>query len=171
MDGSRRVFGMSEQIFFRNKEEELQRLTQDIADLKSTMKEMASSLARIERHVKRSFGIPPKSKSSVKSKQKPKSTSNKKEEPTITPEEALRIFDKLSENWNNEKPALIEDQLQEMIIPDLKLIAHELGLTFKGKPPKKVLCAGIMGRLNERAMLSRNVNITSPRSENRNEDV
>ena len=162
---------MSEQNFFRNKEEELQRLTQDIADLKSTMKEMASSLARIERHVKRSFGIPPKSKSSVKSKQKPKSTSSKKEEPTITPEEALRIFDKLSENWNNEKPALIEGQLQEMIIPDLKLIAHELGLTFKGKPSKKVLCAGIMGRLNERAMLSRNVNITFPRSENRNEDV
>jgi hypothetical protein len=57
---------MSEQNFFRNKEEELQRLTQEIADLKSTMKDMASSLTRIERHVKRSFGIAPKSKSSVK---------------------------------------------------------------------------------------------------------
>ena len=54
--------------FFRDKEEELQRLTQEIADLKSTMKDMASSLTRIERHVKRSFGIPPKSQSSVVSK-------------------------------------------------------------------------------------------------------
>ena len=162
---------MNEQNIFRNKEEELERLTQEIADLKSTMKEMASSLIRIEKHVKRSFGIPPKSKSSVKSKPRQNSTARKKEEPTITPEEALRLFDELSENWDIEKPTLIEGKLQEMTIPNLKLMAHELGVTFKSKPSKKALCLGIMGRLNERAMLSMNVNITSPRDRNRNEDV
>lgn len=59
---------MSEQDFFRSKEEELQRLTQEIAELKSAMKEMSASLSRIERHVKRSFGIPPKTKSPEKNK-------------------------------------------------------------------------------------------------------
>lgn len=152
---------MSEQSFFRNKEEELERLTQEIATLKSTMKEMASSLSRIERHVKRSFGIPPKSKSSVKNEPRENSTVRKKEEPTITPEQALKIFDELSENWDDEKPPIIEQKLQEMTIPNLKLMAHELGITFKGKPSKKTLCVGIIGRLNERAMLSRNVNISS----------
>lgn len=157
---------MSDQNFFRNKEEELQRLTQEIADLKSTMKEMATSLNRIERHVKRSFDIPPKSKSSVKSKPTQDSTTRKKEEPSITPEEALKIFDELSENWDNKKPFIIRDKLQEMTIPNLKLMAHELGVTFKGKPSKKALCEGIIGRLNERAMLSHNVNITSPLKDN-----
>ncbi len=160
---------MSEQSFFRNKEEELERLTQEIATLKSTMKEMASSLSRIERHVKRSFGIPPKSKSSVKNEPRENSTVRKKEEPTITPEQALKIFDELSENWDDEKPPIIEQKLQEMTIPNLKLMAHELGITFKGKPSKKTLCAGIIGRLNERAMLSRNVNISSPLKDSEND--
>lgn len=162
---------MNEQNLFRNKEEELQRLTQEIADLKSTMKEMAFSLVRIERHVKRSFGISTKSKSSMKNKQRAKSTTRRKEEPTITTEKALSLFDELSENWDKESPVFIEGKLQEMIIPNLKLMAHELGLTFKGKPSKKALCTGIMGRLKERAMLSKNVNITSPRTEDRNNDL
>lgn len=162
---------MNEQNLFRNKEEELQRLTQEIADLKSTMKEMAFSLVRIERHVKRSFGIPPKSKSSMKNKQRAKSTTRKIEEPTITTGKALSLFDELSENWDKESPVFIEGKLKEMIIPNLKLMAHELGLTFKGKPSKKTLCTGIMGRLKERAMLSKNVNITSPRTEDKNNDL
>lgn len=157
---------MSEQDFFRSKEEELQRLTQEIAELKSAMKEMSASLSRIERHVKRSFGIPPKTKSPVKNKPAQKTTEQKREEPTITPEEALKIFDEFSENWDADNPSLVKDKLQEMILPNLKLMAHELGVTFKGKPSKKRLCEGIMGRLNERAMLSRNVNVTSPIRDN-----
>jgi hypothetical protein len=151
--------------FFRDKEEELQRLTQEIADLKSTMKDMASSLTRIERNVKRSFGIPPKSQSSVASKPRQKIAESKKEEATITPEESLRLFDELSEDWGNQKQGLIEGRLQEIPVQNLKVIAHELGLTFKGKPTKKVLYEGIISRLNERAMLSRNINVTSPISE------
>lgn len=156
---------MSEQNFFRNKEEELERLTKEIADLKATMKVMASSLSRIERHVKRSFGIPPKSKPSSKPITSRKGTERKKEEPTITADDALRIFDELSESWGKEETTLIDGKLQEMIVPDLKLIAHELGLTFNGKPSKKTLCSGILSRLNERSMLSRNINITSPRTD------
>ncbi len=153
---------MSEQNFFRNKEEELHRLTQEIADLKSTMKEMSAALSRIERHVKRSFGISPKTKSSPKNNIAQTTTERKKEEATITPEEALKLFDGFSENWGTGNASLIKGKLQEMTLPNLKLMAHELGVTFKGKPSKKTLCEGIIGRLNERAMLSRNVNVTSP---------
>ena len=157
---------MTEQDFFRSKEEELQRLTQEIAELKATMKEMATSLSSIERHVKRSFGIPPKTKSPAKNKPARKTTDQKREEPTITPEEALKLFDKFSEYWDADNPSLVKDKLQEMTLSNLKLMAHELGVTFKRKPSKKTLCEGIMGRLNERAMLSRNVNITPPLKDN-----
>jgi hypothetical protein len=161
---------MSNNSFFRSKEEELKKLVQEISDLKSTMKEMSSSLTRIEKHVKRSFGIPPKSKAAGPgSRPSQTGAERKKEEPTITPEEALKLFDKLSEKWMGQDSSEIENELQDMIVPDLKLIAHELGLTFKGKPSKKTLCGGILSRLNERAMLSRNVNITAPRSGERDD--
>lgn len=162
---------MSEQEFFRNKEEELERLTQEIADLKSTMKEMAASLARIEKHVKRSFGIAPKNKPSVKGKSTNSNLTKKKEEPTITPEEALSIFDDLAKIGDDNKLARIEGKLREMSSANLRLIAHELGITFKSKPSKKTLCSGIMGRLKERSMLSKNLNITAPRAGSENEDV
>lgn len=159
---------MNDQDVFRNKEEELQRLTQEIAGLKSSMKEIALSLSRIERHVKRSFGIPPKT-TKIQNKSSRKTTQKKREEPTISPEEALKLFDEFSEDWDADNPELVKDKLQEMFLPNLKLIAHELGVTFKSKPSKKKLCEGIMGRLNERAMLSRNVNVTSPLKGNDNE--
>jgi len=158
---------MNDQDVFRSKDEELQRLTQEIAGLKSSMKEIALSLSRIERHVKRSFGIPPKTtKTQAKDKSGRKATQQKREDPTIKPEEALKLFDEFSEDWDADNPALVKNKLQEMALPNLKLMAHELGVTFKSKPSKKKLCEGIMGRLNERAMLSRNVNVTSPLKDN-----
>jgi hypothetical protein len=42
-----------------------------------------------------------------------------------------------------------------MSIPDLKLIAHELGVSFSSKPSRKGLHAGIRGRISESVMLSR----------------
>jgi hypothetical protein len=49
--------------------------------------------------------------------------------------------------------------------PNLKLLAHELGLSFASKPSRKALATAIIGRINESVMLSRNTNVTAPRSE------
>jgi hypothetical protein len=56
------------------------------------------------------------------------------------------------------------ERLEQMSIPNLKIIAHELGVTFKSKPSKRSLVSAIRGRLNESLLLSKNVNVTQPRS-------
>ena len=52
-----------------------------------------------------------------------------------------------------------------MTVPDLKMMTHELGVAFPAKPSKKALFSGIIGRLNEREMLSKNVNISLSQKE------
>lgn len=44
------------------------------------------------------------------------------------------------------------------------MIAHEVGLAFASKPSKKLLISRIRSRINESMLLSRNVNVTQPRS-------
>ena len=44
------------------------------------------------------------------------------------------------------------------------MIAHEVGLAFASKPSKKLLISRIRSRINESMLLSKNVNVTQPRS-------
>jgi hypothetical protein len=83
----------------------------------------------------------------------------------MSAEEAISTFDGLVRAWKEESPERVESRLQKIGTPDLKLIAHELGLSFTSKPSRKVLTAGIVGRINESIMLSRNTNLTPPRSQ------
>lgn len=151
---------MTDDDIFRSKEEELQRLVREIAEIKASIKEILTAVGRIEHHVKRSFELPAKAegiKLNAPAKRKGKQT---KEEPSISPQQALGIFDELSVLWDRERPQAVEARLEGMSMPDLKLIAHELGVTFSATPSKKSVCSGIIGRLNERAMLSKNMNVT-----------
>jgi len=150
---------MKEDDVFRTKEEELHRLAEEIAGIKSAIKEISAAVDRIERHAKRSFGISPKSGGS-RASSRGAEKKLPKEQPLITPNQALQVFDELSEKWDRERPQEVEDRLQNMPIADLKVIAHELGVTFTTKPSKKSFCNGIIGRLNERNMLSKNINVT-----------
>jgi hypothetical protein len=152
---------MTGEKVFRSKDEELSKLLSELSEIKATIKDISSALARIERHVKRSFDIEATPKSvnpEVQHGERRKGTSEK---PSITPQQALGLFDELSLNWDQSNPELVERKLQEIALPDLKLLAHELGITFSTKPSRKALLSGITGRLNERAMLSRNLNISN----------
>ena len=157
---------MTDKNIFRGKDEELEHLTQEMAEIRIAIKEISAAVGRIERHVKRSFGIPSKPKNNKPSSQPKIRRAKKNEEPSITPVEALSLFDKLSTKLSRTNPQLVESELKKMNLPDLKLIAHELGVVFSSKPSKKFLCSGVMGRLNERAMLSRNINFTPSQREN-----
>ncbi|MFZ9674251.1 MAG: hypothetical protein ACO3A1_08190 [Flavobacteriaceae bacterium] len=156
---------MTDKDVFRNKEEELQRLTQEIADIKSALKDISMAVGRIERHVKRSFGVPEKPKNPSVSSNSKKETTTPKDLPAITPEEALSLFDEFSLIFRDKGSIEVEKKLKSMNVLELKLMAHELGVTFSSKPSIKALCSGIIGRLNERAMLSRNVNVTPSQKE------
>jgi hypothetical protein len=154
---------MSDEGAFRSAEEELERLTAEVSQVKSLLKEISAKVNQIERHAKRAFGVKPKV-GSARSKSTSDSTSATSEQPSITPADGLRLFDELAAVWQFEDPTAAEQRLNAMSTPDLKVIAHEVGVTFRSKPSRKALADGILGRINERVMLSRNVNVTPARS-------
>ena len=150
---------------FRTREQELERLIQEIADVKCAVGEISATVNRIERHVRRAFDLPKPSRGKSGRADSAKTEEPREETPTISPDRALKIFDDLSNLTCDGQGVAAEGRLQQMPIPDLRILAHELGITFRSRPSKKTLCLGIIGRLNERAMLSKNVNITQPQSE------
>jgi len=150
---------MSSEKFFRTPEEELARLTTELGEIRDSMREVSARLSQIEHHVKRAFGVQEIRKTTPTTKE-PSSLN-----PSISPAEALDLFRNLTDVSREEGSAAVEQRLEQMSIPDLKLLAHELGVSFSSKPGRKSLHAGIRGRVSESVMLSQNRNVTLPRSE------
>lgn len=153
---------MSDDTKFRSPSEEIERLTQEIAEIKSAMREIAGRLSQIERHARRSLGTPRSGKSpqSRPSQERPADSGA----PTVSREEALKVFEDLTGIWRDRGGVEVETRLAQLGAPDLKLMAHELGLSFENKPSRRGLQDGIIGRIKESVMLSRNTNVTAPRS-------
>jgi hypothetical protein len=148
---------------FRDRDQELEHLGRQLHDIKEALREIAARVSQIERHVKRAFGIA-RLPGQV-SAPRPKSADTAQDRPTISPEQVRPIFDELVQSWKDGSPERAESRLQAMSIADIKLMAHELGVSFSSKPSRKSLVAGITGRVNESMMLSRNSNLTISRSE------
>jgi hypothetical protein len=157
---------MSEQSehSFRSSEQELEHLSAQLSEVTELLREIGNRVNQIERHVKRSFGIPQPGRG-MRRKAERSADSSASDQPTISPEEVRPIFDELIRTWREESPQGAQARLQDMSFPDVKLIAHELGLSFSSKPSRKAVVSGIIGRMNESIMLSRNTNLTQPRSQ------
>ncbi len=148
---------------FRDKHQELEHLIQELKQTKDLLKDIASRMTQIERHVTRAFiPLPVNSRSSrnLRSDRSSKPSG----QATITEQQALAFFDELKALSVSNRNELAVQKLEQLSISDLKLVAHELGLTFKSKPSKRNLISRIQGRLNESLLLSKNVNVTQPRS-------
>jgi len=147
---------------FRTKDEELAALTREISEVRALLREIAGRLGRVELHVKRAFGpkAPPPLRTSA-----PRSPRPPAQPPSISPAEALGLFEDLIKLWRSRERSVAEQRLGELALPDLKLLAHELGLPTGSKASKRGLTSAIMGRVNESIMLSRNTNVTQPRSD------
>ncbi len=153
---------------FRSRDEELEYLGRQLGDVKDALREILGRVNQIERHVKRAFGVSSlPGQATARRAGPPRGDS---ETPTISPEQVRPIFDDLTRMWKEESPERVEAKLQDMGMPDLKLMAHELGLSFASKPSRKILVSGIIGRVNESLMLSRNTNLTQPRSQSGSPD-
>ena len=146
---------------FRSKDEELERLVREIDDIKISIKNVSATLGRIERHVRMAFAIPKQSNGGGR-KARVESTKQNSDVPAISAEEALTIFDDLSALFSQGKEDMAHDRIWQLHIPDLRILAHELGVAFRSRPSKRELCSGIIRRINERSMLSRNVNTSTP---------
>lgn len=155
---------MNENEVFRDPMQELERLREDLNQMRGLLKDIAQRMTQIERHVKRAFIPASKRESGDSAIPRQKRSRTPEEPPTIDAQQALALFDELKPILASDGSQTVISRLEQMSTPNLKLIARELGLTFKSKPSKKVLSHKILGRMNESAMLSKNVNVTQPRS-------
>jgi len=155
---------MSEGELYRNPIQELEQLKRDLNEIKGLMKDVALRMSQIERHVKRAFVPIGARESGGNDTPRKRSRRTPEEPPSINPEQALNIFDELKSLLRTAGTESVLDRLDQIPLPDLKLMAREVGLTFKSKPSKKALSHRILGRMNESVLLSKNTNVTLPRS-------
>lgn len=155
---------MSDKGGFRTRKQELERLVREIEDVKNNVRDISATVSRIERHVRRAFDVPVPPKDTVSRKKGSETTNARGETPTISTDDALGIFDDLAVLFSGGQAAMAQERLDQMSAPDLRLLAHELGVTFHSRPSRKSLCSGIIRRLHERALLSKNINILRPQA-------
>lgn len=149
---------------FRTPPEELRHLLEQITELKITLRDVAGRLSQIERHVKRAFRVPPSPMPRVPRASSARPPRTALPPPTLSPSQALAVFDELAPLLENHGREAVEQRLSSLGLSDLKLIAQELGAPLPRKPSRNALGAAILGRVNESRLLSRNRNVTAPRS-------
>lgn len=134
---------MSEGGVFRTPAEQLEDFQKEIGEMRTLLRTIADRLTQIERHAKRAFAPAQEARKQVS----PRGAGEPRESPpTISPEEALTLFERLTALWKDEGRPSVERRLAEIQVPDLKLIAHQLGVSFSSKPSRRALHGGIIGR-------------------------
>ena len=142
---------MTEDIF-RSKEEEAKQVAADIRELKDIVREVSGKLGRIESRMKRAF---PEAFAAIPRQAK----SLNRATPTLSPQQALQLYDELVEFARVGDRESVQRRLSEIDLADLGQLVHELGVSLgKKKPSRKALTAAILARINESVMLSRHLN-------------
>lgn len=136
---------------FRTQDEEIKELTKELRELKDVLRDISSKVAQIERRVHRSIPAAFPKQPSPRRGQVPKLS----EPASISSQEALAMYDELVRLAKERKKEAVRRQLEEMPLPDLALLARELGAPLGGKKPsRKTLVSAVLGRVNESVMLS-----------------
>ena len=147
---------------------EQQRLARELAAVKASLRETSIVVTRIERRMK-CLSDTPGTAASPPKKQKAKKTARSYPEPTITPQEALSMFDGLVTTYRQEGPEQTKKQLQEWVektnSSDRAITARELHLMLPTRPSKKAMYKTLARRVTERIILTTNVYSTPSRKE------
>ena len=137
-----------------DKKAERQRLARELAAAKKSLREMSANVARMERQMKRLS-------SNTKARTYP--------EPTITPQEALAMFDGLVTTYRQEGPEQTKKQLQEWLektnSSDRAIVARELHFMSPARPSKQAMYKTLARRVTERIILTENVYANLSRKE------
>jgi hypothetical protein len=138
---------------FRTPEEEVLKLLEECAELKTTLKAISAQIGRMEKRVKNAFPTLAKQARSRKVAGTRPGTAS------ITPEEALAEFDRIVELAASGDSKQAERILEGKSAPDLRVIAKELGVSFpKSKPTIKAMRDGIFVKVRESILLARHSN-------------
>jgi hypothetical protein len=150
---------MNDDAVFRTPSEELQKLLGELARISADLREISMRVSQIDRHVRRAFKVPKMAPNADRAMRRPGS----RPAPTLSRDAALALFEELTHLARGQGLGAAEGRLETLGLPDLKLLAHELGISFQSKPSRKTLRSRVIGRVNESIMLSRNVNVREPR--------
>lgn len=136
---------------FRTPEEEIKELVKELRELKDVLRGISGTVARIEARAKRAFPA-----AFPRGSPGPRSPAPKIiDPPTISQEEALKLYDDLVVLAKQGDKGEVQQRLEKMALPDLSFLSRELGVSLgKRKPSRKVLTDGVLGRINESMMLS-----------------
>jgi hypothetical protein len=144
---------MNEDIF-NTPEEEARKLAEEIKGLREVLNDLSRTLSKIENRFQRAFPSLPLRPVRIK-----KGVSSVREQPTLTPEKALQLYDELVQQAKAGDTKTIKERLASISIADLSLLRQELGISLgKKKPSRKALIEAVWGRINESLMLSKHVN-------------
>ncbi|MGD1039001.1 MAG: hypothetical protein ABR878_17960 [Roseiarcus sp.] len=141
---------MNNETQFRTPEQEVIKLLEECTELRRTLKTISAQLTRIENRVKLAFPA------SAKRERKRNAVESRSVNPSITSEEALAEFDKITKlvaaGAIEEAEGIVEAKPAE----DLLVIARELGVSFaKSKPSVRAMREAIFGKVRESVLLSR----------------
>ncbi len=111
---------------FRTPVEELEHLQDEMAGIRSLLREATNKLAQIERHVRRAF--PDAKPGKTISLSKPQAGGPEGSKPSLVHETALQLFEVLRDAASNEGSRAVEERLSKLSIADIRFLSQELGL-------------------------------------------
>jgi hypothetical protein len=143
---------MNEGNMFHSPEEVARELAKEIREFKEILRDISRKLGQIATRAKRAF---PSAFLPAQPRKSRKKVITVVEQPTISPAEALRMYDELVQLAKTNSRDQVQQRLESMELPDLALLCRELGVSLgKKKPSRPALIAGVVGRVTESVMLS-----------------
>lgn len=145
---------MTTNDFWGDKVEYVQKLANEVADLRGVLQDLSQQVRRIERRI--DYVLPDKRKANGRG-----TAVGKRQEktPTMSETKARHTLDKLQRRMEDgESTDAIRSELRSMRVKqELTPIARELGMTNTALPPKTELVMRIITRLRQSVMLTENI--------------
>ncbi len=143
---------MNEGNMFQSPAEVARELAQEIREFKEVLREISKKLGQIETRAKRAF---PSAFPATPGRNSNKEKSKEGEQPTLSPGEALQLYDQLVQSAKAGTRDQVQQRLESLRLADLGLLCRELGVSLgKKRSSRPALISGILGRVNESVMLS-----------------
>jgi len=142
---------MSEPNLFNTPTEEITRLVEELRGAKEALRDVSRTLNQIEARIRRSFpSLFPKQVAG------PKTSETLSERPSLTPEQAMQVYEELVRHAKKGEQDFVQQRLSGLGPADLNLLRKELGATIgKKKASRKVLENAILGRVRESVLLTK----------------
>jgi len=146
---------MSDEDIFNTPEQEVVMMAKELAEIREILRELSRKLSRIEARANRAFPCAI-TKHATTSKERKKSEISSI--PTMTPEQAMRLYDDVVDRAKEGNPAKARQLLDVLELADLNLLRSELGVSLgKRKPSRRVLMEAVLGRVSESVMLTKHI--------------